>query len=177
MAKPIQAEPTDIPVQAEREPGTAPRTPKWWLTKLPLLVVLAMCGWFLYQARDLEVGSLTEPGPGLWPTLVAVLLAVTTLCGVALNTADGIEYFGRDTWRVGVGVVALGIFIVLFDRLGLILPGIVLTVFWLRVLARESWRLSGAVALGATLGCYLLFVSVLGVVFPDDLVAQLWGGR
>lgn len=175
MDEPTPVRPEDLPAPTERAPrgGAA----AWWLAKLPLLVVLALSGAFLYLARDLEVGSLTEPGPGLWPTLIAVLLAATALVGLALSTADGIERFGPDAWRVGVGVVVLWIFIMLFGSIGLILPGLLLTVFWLRVLAQESWRISVGVAVGATFACYFLFVTALGVVFPDDLVAQLWGGR
>ena len=162
---------TAEPHQADR-----PRVPLWG-TKLPLAAVVAVSVLFVVTGSELGVGSLTQPGPGFWPLVLAVALAVAALAGLALDTEAGTERFGPESWRVGAGVVALYLFIVLFSYAGVILPGILVTTFWLRVLARESWKVAVGVGVGGTLACYLLFVVALGVSLPDDLVAGLWGGR
>ncbi|TQM02803.1 tripartite tricarboxylate transporter TctB family protein [Pseudonocardia kunmingensis] len=148
-----------------------------WGTKLPLAAVVAISAVFWSAGRDLDVGSLTQPGPGFWPLVLTVALAVTALLGLAIDTEAGTERFGAESWRVGVGVVVLYLFIVLFSYAGVILPGILLVMFWLKVLARESWKVAVGVGVVGTLLSYLLFVVALGVALPDDLIAQLWGGR
>ncbi|MGH1561407.1 tripartite tricarboxylate transporter TctB family protein [Mumia sp. DW29H23] len=144
---------------------------------IALAAVLVFAVVFLVEALNMKVGTLSAPGPALWPTIVAALLAVTCLVGFALDLTAGEEPFERGSFRVAAAAVALYLFIVLFTYTGSILAGFVLLTFWLKALAKESWRLSLTVAALGSLASYFLFVGLLGVVFPDDLVASLWGGR
>jgi putative tricarboxylic transport membrane protein len=140
-------------------------------------VALAVGIYFAVGSYDLELGSLREPDSGLWPFIVSVLLIVCSIAGMFTADLADIEPFGRLVVRPLLGLVALALFVVLFDEVGLLLTGTVVLLIWFRVLARETWLLALTLAVGASTVAYLLFVVLLGARLPDDLIAQLWGGR
>lgn len=160
--------------EQEQSRGSGPSTRA---SKVPMLVVLAIAAIFLWQIRDMRVGTLTEPGPAFWPLILVVVMAITGVVGLLTDVTAGVEEFDSSTLRVGAGFVVLASFILLFPFTGVILAGFVFMVAWLRLLHGESWRLTLILAALAPLAAYLLFVTLLGVRFPDDLVASLWGGR
>lgn len=133
---------------------------------LPLLLGIASLA---YAASTLSLGKLTAPGPGLWPFLISVGIAT---CAVVLLIVDrpGVEYerFSERVRLVGLAVTALAVFIVLFSFIGLVIPGSLLLIMWLRVISGESWRTAILVAVGCTLGFYILFGYLLGVPLPDN---------
>lgn len=145
--------------------------------RLGSIVALAVSVFFVASAYQLSLGSLTEPRPGLWPFLVGLTMAASS---VALFFTDDREDYQRFTGRfrfIIFGLLSLAAFIVAFAFLGFILPGFLTFAFWLRFLGEEPWgRALGLAALFTTL-FYILFVLLLGVPFPDDVVAMLWGGE
>lgn len=152
------------PVAAAR--GTPGRVGRWW-SAVPMAVGIAGA----VGSVRLSPGSLTSPGPGFWPLVVSV--AVTACSAVLLVTGQGAagqERFGRRAVATLAGLASLAVFILLFQVVGFILPGAALLVFWLRWLGGESWRLTLPVALLIPVGLHLLFVELLGVPFPPDLV-------
>jgi putative tricarboxylic transport membrane protein len=132
-------------------------------------VPLALGAAALVAARDLPVGTLTQPGIGMWPFIVSVLL-VTSSAIVLLTPNDDGEPFSRSSRRIAVALVALAVFVVLFSRFGFVLPASLLLVFWLRWISRESWRMTLVVTVVAVATLYTLFVTGLGVPFPYDLI-------
>ena len=145
--------------------------------RLGSIVALAVSVFFVASAYQLSLGSLTEPRPGLWPFLVGLVMAASS---VALFFTDDREDYQRFTGRfrfIIFGLLSLAAFIVAFAFLGFILPGFLTFVFWLRFLGEEPWgRALGLAALFTAL-FYILFVLLLGVPFPDDVVAMAWGGE
>lgn len=121
----------------------------------------------------LELGSLSEPGPGLWPLVVSTVLIVGSL-GV-LRTANGsAEPLTRQAVPILAALAALGVFVAAFSVVGFTVPAFALLVFWLRWISREGWTVTLAVACGATAALYVLFAVVLGVPFPADLLVAGW---
>jgi putative tricarboxylic transport membrane protein len=145
--------------------------------RLGSIVALAVSVFFVVSAYQLSLGSLTEPRPGLWPFLVGLVMAASS---VALFFTDDRGDYPRFTGRfrfIILGLLSLAAFIVAFAFLGFILPGFLTFVFWLRFLGEEPWgRALGLAALFTAL-FYILFVLLLRVPFPDDVVAMLWGGE
>ena len=150
----------------------------WIASKVPLVVAIAIAAVFHLQTGEMEVGTLTDPGPGFWPRVLILAIVVISLLGFLMDTRDGIEVFELgSTARVLAGFVALAVFTLLFEQTGSILAGFVFLMLWLKGLNGESWRMSLAISVVAPLASYLLFVTALGVRLPADLVASLWGGR
>jgi putative tricarboxylic transport membrane protein len=116
-------------------------------------------------ARDLGVGSLTDPGPGLWPLVVSAVLVITGAV-VAVRPGDGAEPIGRDAWVVVVACLSLVAYTAVIGVVGFELPTVVLLAFWLRVFGGEPWRTTIAVSLGVTVVVYAVFILALGVALP-----------
>ncbi|HYH29858.1 MAG TPA: tripartite tricarboxylate transporter TctB family protein [Pseudonocardia sp.] len=145
------------------------------LHRLGPLLVLAVGVAALAGAVALSLGELTQPGPGLWPFIVALLLTGTALVLLVVDDPEDYEPWTRGSARIVGGVAALAAFVVAFEAIGFLLPAFLMLLLWLRVFARESWRWSLGLALAGSVGFYLLFDQALGVPFPDDVVAGLVG--
>ncbi|WP_335987422.1 tripartite tricarboxylate transporter TctB family protein [Glycomyces sp. MUSA5-2] len=136
---------------------------------------IALGAFAAWLAFGLKLGSLTDPGPGLWPLVVAALLVA---CGVAIVVvalsakvfeaapANRTESFTRGTGAVLAAAAALAVYASLFEVVGFELPTLLLLFAWLRFLSRESWLTSAVVALSATAVAYALFILGLGVPLP-----------
>jgi putative tricarboxylic transport membrane protein len=116
-------------------------------------------------ARDLGVGSLTDPGPGLWPLVVSAVLAITGAV-VAVRPGDDAEAIGRDAWTVVVACVTLVAYTAVIRVVGFELPTIALLAVWMRMFGGEPWRTTVAVSVGVTVVVYLVFILALGVALP-----------
>jgi putative tricarboxylic transport membrane protein len=145
------------------------------LHRIAPLLVLAVGVAALVGAVGLSLGELTEPGPGLWPFIVALLLTGTALVLVVVDDPTDYEPWTAGTARIAGGLAGLAVFIVAFDVIGFILPAFLMLLLWLRVFGGESWRWALGLALAGSVGLYVLFDEVLGVPFPDDVVAGLVG--
>jgi putative tricarboxylic transport membrane protein len=118
-----------------------------------------------FAARELGVGSLTAPGPGLWPLVVGLVLAISG-AAVAVRPGDDAEPIGRDAWIVAVACLSLALYTVVIEIVGFELPTVLLLAFWLRGLGRESWRTTALVSAGATAAVWVVFVLALDVALP-----------
>lgn len=116
-------------------------------------------------ARDLGVGSLTDPGPGLWPLVVSAVLVITGAV-VTVRPGDDAEAIGRDAWTVVVACLTLVAYTAVIRVVGFELPTIVLLAFWMRVFGGEPWRTTVAVSVGVTLAVHVVFILALGVALP-----------
>lgn len=116
-------------------------------------------------ARDLGVGSLTDPGPGLWPLVVSAVLVITGAV-VAVRPGDDAEAIGRDAWTVVGACLTLVAYTAVIRVVGFELPTIVLLAFWMRVFGGEPWRTTVAVSVGVTLAVHVVFIIALGVGLP-----------
>jgi putative tricarboxylic transport membrane protein len=129
------------------------------------VVVLGVAA--LFGALSLGVGSAREPGPGTWPLLVSVALAVL---GAALllsfrRTSDA-EKFSSSGLLVLAGLATMVVFVALIEVVGFEIPAALLCFVWLRFLGREGWRMSVITSLAVVAGFYLVFVAALAVPIP-----------
>ncbi|RBY74844.1 tripartite tricarboxylate transporter TctB family protein [Blastococcus sp. TF02-09] len=140
------------------------------LYRLAPLVLLLFGVTAMLQARDLSLGELSAPGPGLWPFIVASLLSLTALVLLVIDDPADYEPWTRGTAGIGLGLVSLAVFIVLFEQIGFLVPATLMLLFWLRLFAREPWKWAVPLAVIGAVVFHLLFAEGLGVPFPDDIV-------
>lgn len=128
------------------------------------VVVGAAAAWLSLR---LDIGSLTDPGPGLWPLIVSGLL-VASGAGllVTVRRAGGTEAFTRGAVAVAAAAVGLFVYAVLFEHIGFEIPTVLLLAAWMRFLGRESWTTSALVPIAATSAAYAMFILGLGVPLP-----------
>jgi hypothetical protein len=113
------------------------------------------------------LGSLREPGPGLWPFVVSVLIAALSaiLLVVGRNLTDS-EAFTRSSVLPAIGIVTFVAFGLLMPLTGFEIPALVLCVVWLRFLGGESWRNTVVISVLTTAAFYVLFLYGLRIPLP-----------
>ena len=140
-----------------------------------IFVAIALAS--LYQAADLDTGSLRSIGPGMLPTILAATLLV---CGVAMVVGGALqktpEYL-RATLR-GPGLVGLAILFfaltiegmelgpLFIPRLGLVIAGPVTLLLAGYGSTEAAVRDLAAVGCGLTAFCMALFNDLLGMDIP-----------
>lgn len=113
------------------------------------------------------LGSLTQPGPGLWPFAVSVAVTALSVAQVAFGRrAEDTEQFTRSSGLTGLGVLSLIALAALLPVIGFEVPSLVLMVVWLRFLGGESWRMTAVISLVTVAAFYALFVLALSIPLP-----------
>ena len=109
----------------------------------------------------------SEPGPGLWPFIVSVVIAALSV--VLLVAGRGLtdsEAFTRSSVLPVVGVVTFVAFGLLMPVTGFEIPALVLCVIWLRFLGGESWRNTVVISVVTVAAFYFLFLYGLRIPLP-----------
>lgn len=109
------------------------------------------------------------PGPGFYPMLASALITGSAFALLVRQDDSELERAEPgEPRRVALGIGLLLAYAVAFPLLGVVTTSFIISVLWLKVLARESWRLSLAVAAAATAFIYVLFVRLLQLPLPLD---------
>lgn len=143
------------------------------------LLVVAVLGvalgfFYLIEAVRYPLGTAAQPGPGLYPLLVGVVLILSAV-------GMGREAFlrapqGAVEWPAGkarprviaVGVSALG-YSFLLPLLGHPLTAGLLALVVLQVMGARPWFLRVGVAVAIVLGSHYVFAVLLGVPLPAEV--------
>lgn len=143
------------------------------MSRLPRAVApvfLAGSALYLVQAARLPLGSVEQPGAGLFPLLVGAFLLAASAAHLLqdLRRSPGTPLLpSAETGRRVMGVVAaLGAFCLLLPWLGYGVTALGLLLAILRLFGLARWGMTAAVALVATVASYYLFAVVLGVPLP-----------
>lgn len=113
------------------------------------------------------LGSLSEPGPGLWPLVVSAVIAV--LSAVLLVAGRGLtdsEAFTRSSLLAIAGMVSFVAFGLLLPLTGFEIPALALCVIWLKFLGGEGWRNTVVISVVTVTAFYLLFLYGLRIPLP-----------
>ena len=143
------------------------------LHRLGPLVLLVLGLYALVTAYQLSLGELTNPGPGLWPFMVALLITASAAALLIVDDPHDYDPWTRETARIAGGLVSLGVFIALFQLLGFFLPAVLMLLLWLKVFGEEPWRWAVPLAIGGAVAFHLVFVEALGVPFPQGPLLSL----
>ncbi|MCV7282227.1 tripartite tricarboxylate transporter TctB family protein [Mycolicibacterium flavescens] len=113
------------------------------------------------------LGSLHEPGPGLWPFVVSVLITVLSvvLLAVGRGLTDS-EAFTRSSALPAIGIVTFIVFAVMLPMTGFEIPALLLCVVWLKFLGGETWRSTAIISVATVAAFYVLFLYGLGIPLP-----------
>lgn len=152
--------------------------PEGRMRRLPVAAAVAFLGasaLYVVQATRLPLGSLEQPGPGLFPVAVGTLLLAAG--GAFLWQALGPAREGvgapdaRGTARV-IGVAGtLVAFCLALPWLGYGGAAFGLLVALLHLFGLARWSVVAAVALLTTAASYYLFAFLLGVPLPGGFLA------
>lgn len=121
----------------------------------------------LVLSRGYGLGSPRDPGPGLWP--FAISLLITVLGVVLLLVGRGLEdseVFSRSSVLPAIGLLTFVAVAVLLPVIGFEIPSLLLCLVWLRWLGGESWRTSIVVSVVTVAVFYVLFLYLLRIPLP-----------
>lgn len=157
----IQAE-----VAADLEQERAPRGGRWMQYAGALFtVVLGVTT--MVMAYGFGMGRPAQPGPGLWPFVIGVLLTVLgVLLLLAAHGLDDAEAFTRSSLLPVAGLATFFMLAILMPMIGFEIPSLLLCLIWLRFLGGESWRSSVVTAVAIVVAFYLIFVVALSIPLP-----------
>ncbi len=119
-------------------------------------------------ATRYSVGSLVAPGPGLFPLLAGLTLALAGLLALIVESrapSVAAPRLGESFRRVPLLVAALVAYAVVLKPAGFLAASAALTALVLVILGRRAaWPVAG-IAIALSAGCYLTF-RLLGVPLP-----------
>ena len=147
-----------------------------WHQRIGALALVAVGLLFIWKSlADLPFGTVDNPGPGIAPLALAVLLVAAALWSIAdspVTVADGFGY--DDEPRPEPGAMRHAVFVILgivaaalaFGVVGYRLTILGLLLFYLGVVERKPLIPVLLVSFGIAFGSYALFVHVLKVSLP-----------
>jgi putative tricarboxylic transport membrane protein len=139
-------------------------------------VLLAFGLFAVWQASLLKVGSATSPGPGFFPLVLGIALALlaAALVGQAWRAgAAPASVEPTSDYKTIAGVLVLILIAsLLLEPVGYVPTMIVLTAALLK-LAGRGWKATLVIAVVAAVASYLLFDRGLGVPLPQGLLDGL----
>lgn len=136
------------------------------LHRLGPAILLALSLTFLVSAAGMDFGSLSRPGPGFWPSVVAVITAGLSVVGLLLPRKEEEGFERRAVLRVGTLLIVLLAFPLVFGVVGFVVPSILLIIVMMRFLSQQSWLRSTIVAVTTTAVAYIVFAMLLDVRLP-----------
>jgi hypothetical protein len=113
------------------------------------------------------LGTLRQPGPGLWPFAVSVVIVVLSVLLLVVGRGlDDSEKFTRSSALAAVGAITFVAFGLLMPLTGFEIPAVLLCIVWLRFLGGESWRNTVVISVLTTVVFYFLFLYGLRIPLP-----------
>ena len=132
------------------------------------LMLLALALYIGWQNRVYPVGTLSEPGPGYVPLLLAIFLGtmglLTALWGARSAPLAALQW--KEATRAVVILVTCGFATFALERIGYRLTVIALLIFFLGVVERKPPLAVALVALGFSFASYYVVGDLLHVPLP-----------
>lgn len=126
-------------------------------------------------ARRMPPSGTFGPGAGFLPFWLGVAMATLSVILLVSATRQPAVAGGRAPFPTGRKLLpiletigGLAAFILLLETLGFLLSIVLLTAFLLRVVEREGWLTTVAVALANAGALYIVFKVLLGVSLPAN---------
>jgi hypothetical protein len=119
-----------------------------------------------WGAVQLDLGALTEPGPGFMPFIMGALLFILTIASIFEKIpAAPPPLSGENLAKVGMTIAVLWIYAFLLTVIGFIPDTLLLMLFLFAVIEKVKWSTALLASVISVTLCYFLFSS-LGAEFP-----------
>ncbi len=144
--------------------------------KISALVLFLFSLIYLSSSLRLKMGSLRNPGPGLIPVFIGILLVVCT--GIYLfllfrarseeSRKDGKKAQEGKNYRAIVGILACtAVYPFILEPLKFIISTLTASVIMLSLLKPKKFLFSFLLSLGMAVGAFLIFSRFFGVALPS----------
>lgn len=130
----------------------------------------------IYSVWALSVGSIKQPGPGLFPLVCGI--GIIIMCLIWLFRGRMSEFCSEPLWpegewkRPAAAVVVLIGYTAVWESLGYALSTLLFMIAWQVLIEQANWRRTAAISVICTAAMYILFVYLLGVSLPAGLIGE-----
>lgn len=141
-----------------------------------LLFILFGLAVALYSVSALSVGSIKQPGPGLFPLVCGI--GIVIMCLIWLFRGRMSEFCSEPLWtdgewkRPAAAVVVLIVYTAMWESVGYAFSTLIFLIAWQVLIEQANWRRTAVIAVIGTVVMYLLFVYLLGVSLPAGLIGE-----
>jgi len=150
---------------------------KWkaylWMGALGIL----LSGSYLWGALQLPFGRPAQPGAGLFPVVVGVILLMASLATIweglrMVRHANEVDFpAGTDLVRLSKLIVYLAGYFILLPLLGFPLASVIFCTFLIHALSDVSWLRCAVYAILMAASATYLFVHLLNVPLPRGILS------
>ncbi|OGP78787.1 MAG: hypothetical protein A2V86_15540 [Deltaproteobacteria bacterium RBG_16_49_23] len=137
------------------------------MTGYILLVIGAVGAW---SSTQLKMGTFRHPGVGFLPFALSIILIALSLALIISRwkkETPSTPFWSRRSWlRPLLGVVILGLYALVIEKLGFPLTTLIFLLVWMGVIERIHWLKMVSISIGVTLVLYLIFGFFLEVPVP-----------
>ena len=125
----------------------------------------------------LKLGTLRKPGPGLFPSLIAVALLLCTVVHTykvfkgkaeTFSPPEGTQAVNLWAW-VGIAICVFA-YPALLMTLDFVLSTFVTVFAMLLILRFKTWLVCLLVSLFTSIACFVVFAMLLGVALPSGII-------
>jgi putative tricarboxylic transport membrane protein len=140
------------------------------------IVLLIFSGSVIEESWKMPQRGTFGPGMGFFPLWLGVLLAILSIL-LIVNAWQRAEdptkkaiFPGRQALvTILVVLAAMAAYIALLEVLGFLVTTMLLNTFLMRIVMRESWKMTVPVALIISIVLYLIFQVLLEVNLPENM--------
>jgi len=140
---------------------------KWDRVTGYILGIIGIIG--AWSSVHLKMGTFRHPGVGFLPFGLCLILIILSLALIISRWEKGIPvpFWTRRTWlKPLLGVVILGLYALVIEKLGFPLTTFVFLLVWMGVIERIHWLKMLSISIGVTVVLYLIFGVFLEVPVP-----------
>ena len=131
--------------------------------RILLLGFIGTMAFVLVKSNEMGVGSITQPGPGLWPVIVSVATIAACIAALVIDRQKAEAFTAGGSLRVAVFVASAAVFVPVYDLIGFVPAGAITTFLIMTFVYRASWLSILIVTCTAPPAVYLMFGVALGV--------------
>lgn len=132
------------------------------------MMLAALAVWIWWLNREFPVGTLSDPGPGYVPLLLAIMLGAIGLIITAFGSRSAallaIEW--PEAGRAAVILIACAVATLALERIGYRIAIMAFLVFFLGVIERKKPWVVALVAAGFSIGSFYVIGNLLKVPLP-----------
>ena len=127
----------------------------------------------VYSGTALKIGTISQPGPGLFPLICGFGITLTCLIWLLKNRSDcskAAPLWSDQNWcRPLLAIVCMSVYAALMEELGYVISTLLFLVAWQLLIEAEKWKKTAVIALVGTVVMYILFVYLLRVALPEGM--------
>jgi len=132
---------------------------------------------FALAGVKLNVGTLTNPGPGFFPMIIALILIFSGLLTLAKGLIRSVRPVSGISWKQqALATASVFFYGLLLDFFGFLISTFILMfiLFGLLIKGKSRWYRVFLYAAGTALASWLVFSVALSVPFPSPSLTAIW---